>query len=38
MSPVPTLTDIEAARAKVASEISIDVLQGVNVPKTKEAG
>ncbi|KZO94988.1 hypothetical protein CALVIDRAFT_550216 [Calocera viscosa TUFC12733] len=37
MSPVSTLTDLEAARAKVASEVSVDVLKGVDVPKSKIA-
>ncbi|KZT61084.1 hypothetical protein CALCODRAFT_59273 [Calocera cornea HHB12733] len=37
MSPVPTLTDLQAARAKVAGEVGVDVLKGVDVPKSKTA-
>jgi len=37
MSPVPTLSNVEAARAKVAEEVSIDVLRGVNLERTKAA-
>ncbi|EJT97948.1 threonine aldolase [Dacryopinax primogenitus] len=37
MSPIPTLTDLEAARAKVANELSVDVLKGVDLHKTELA-